>query len=80
MEKKYMGVYSIREYKKNDETKTKWLRVGAGFVNSDGSYNIRLNALPLMNPATGTVDLHMRYPIEKDETDETKHWDEEEPF
>lgn len=55
-------VFSIREYVAGKEIKTSWTRVGAAFENRDGSWNLRLHALPLPNPKTGLAELHMREP------------------
>lgn len=37
-------LYLITSYKdKDDKTQNRWRRVGAGFVNSDGSVNLRID-------------------------------------
>lgn len=41
----YKEVYTIVE--KEGDKKARWIRVGIGFVNKDGSINIILDALPL---------------------------------
>ena len=56
------GVYSITDYEKDGEKKTYWLRLGTAFKNRDDSFNILLKALPLADPKTGIVRLHMRMP------------------
>ena len=46
MEKeKVKDVFSITEDKKNPE-KTRWTKIGAAFVNKDGSINAFLDAFP----------------------------------
>lgn len=55
-------VFTIREYTQERQIKTHWTKIGAAFENSDGSWNLRLHALPLANPKTGLADLHMREP------------------
>lgn len=57
--RRYKVVYTIVE---NRERKF-WLRVGVGFENRDGSWNIRLDAVPV----NGT--LHMRDPDPADQRD-----------
>ena len=50
-------VYAISEGKNGDkETKTRWVRVGVAFDNSDGSINVLLDALPL----TGRLQIRNR--------------------
>lgn len=56
------SVFIINEYTKAGETRAQWLRIGAGFQNNDGSFNLLLRALPLPDPITGTARLHMRLP------------------
>lgn len=63
-------VFSIREYVHDKQLKTQWARVGVAFENQDGSWNLRLHALPLTNPKTGLADLHMRLPRPKEEANE----------
>jgi len=50
------GIFSIHKYK----AKAYWLRLGTAFPNSDGSFNLSLGAMPLPDPHTGIVRLHMR--------------------
>ncbi len=64
-EKQHYGVYTIREYQAGKEIKSNWLKIGIGFQNKDGSFNLMLNALPLSD-ATGVAKLHMRLPSEDD--------------
>lgn len=59
------GVYTIRRYSKNGQNRNHWLRIGSGFQNKDGSFNIRLRALPIPDQRSGTASLHMRLPKEK---------------
>ena len=55
-----MVVYEVFNIVKNDEGKGFWTRVGVAFENSDGSFNVKLNCLPL----NGT--LHIRERKDKD--------------
>lgn len=61
-EKRRFEVFFIHEYVQGNQIKKNWLKTGMGFENSDGSFNIRLNALPLTNPKSGVAELHMRLP------------------
>jgi hypothetical protein len=55
-------VYAIYESKNGDkEQKTRWVRVGVAFDNSDGSMNVLLDALPL----TGRLQIRTRNVAEK---------------
>lgn len=65
--KAYYDVFSIREYTQERQVKTSWIRLGMAFVNKDGSFNLRLHALPLTDLQTGTANLHMRLHEERDE-------------
>ena len=67
LEKRRFDVFTIREYTQDKQIKTQWTRVGVAFENSDGSWNLRLHALPLANPKTGLAELHMREPRPKEE-------------
>lgn len=58
--RQYYEVFSITEYTKDGETRSAWLRVGAAFVNRDGSLNLLLRALPLPDPKMGMARLYMR--------------------
>ena len=60
--KKTYAVFSTREYEKDGERKTYWMRLGSAFKNKDDSFNILLKALPLADPNTGLVHLHIRLP------------------
>lgn len=75
-EMKYLEVYAIRKIQ-GKEQKSRWTRIGTGFENKDGSFNLRLEALPVTNPETGTADLHMRLPKPKDDSAEhdSLSWD-----
>ena len=64
------GVFIINEYTRGGETRAQWLRVGAGFQNGDGSFNLLMRALPLPDPKTGMARLHMRLPQPKTETED----------
>lgn len=64
-------VFTIRDYMQDRQQKSQWTRVGVAFENQDGSWNLRLHALPLTNPKTGLADLHMRLPRPKEEGNET---------
>lgn len=61
-EKRHMEVYSIREYTQDKQLKNHWTRLGVAFENKDGSWNLRLHALPVTNPKSGLAELHMREP------------------
>lgn len=56
-------VFSIREYIQDRQIRYKWIKMGYAFQNTDGSHNINLWALPLPDPKTGMVKLHMRLPL-----------------
>ncbi|WP_300802444.1 hypothetical protein [uncultured Desulfovibrio sp.] len=60
-------VFQIRDYRVGREIRTQWTRLGAGWVNRDGSYNIQLHALPLPDPESGLAKLHMRKYVPRDE-------------
>lgn len=62
----YYEVFALHEYVQEKQIKTAWIRVGAAFPNSDGSFNLRLRALPITDPKTGTANLHMRLPRPRD--------------
>lgn len=40
-------VFSLTEYQKDGQKKTRWTKVGVGFENKDGSLSIMLDALPV---------------------------------
>lgn len=55
---KRLAVLAIQEYPdKNDETKkhTRWIKIGVGWPNRDGSINLTLDAFPI-----GTNRLQIR--------------------
>jgi len=55
-----IAVFSIREVAdKTDKEKKNsfWLRVGRAFVNSDGSLNVQLDAMPLDGKLNLRIDL-----------------------
>lgn len=58
--KEYYEAYVVRETKEGQPNS--WVRIGAGFVNVDGSINVVLDA----NPLDGTFQL--RKPKPKEET------------
>jgi hypothetical protein len=63
---------SPREYKtKSGETKTSWVRIGAGFAKDNGSFSLVFDALPLPDKE-GRVSVLMSIPKPKDKglTDE----------
>ena len=64
------GVFIINEYTRDGETKAQWLRIGAAFQNSDGSFNLLLRALPLSDPKTGVARLHLRLPQPKTDAED----------
>lgn len=55
-------VFTIHEYTHDRQIRNRWTRVGSAFENSDGSWNLRLWALPVANPKSGLAELHMRAP------------------
>lgn len=57
-------VYTIieREAGEGRDAKSFWVRIGSAFVNRDGSWNVKLDALPV----NGTMQI--RDPEPKDET------------
>jgi hypothetical protein len=55
-------VYAIYETKNGDkESKTRWVRVGVAFTNTDQSINVLLDALPL----SGRLHIRDRNAAEK---------------
>lgn len=64
---KYYDVFTISEFVQDRQVKTAWTKVGIAFVNQDGSFNIRLRALPITDLKTGTANLHMRLPRLKED-------------
>jgi hypothetical protein len=64
----HLVVYAPQEYRTGNTIKTRWIRLGAGFLSKERTgYNIILNALPLPDPRDGRVKLHMRPPFPKEE-------------
>jgi hypothetical protein len=41
------AVYTIVERPDGDSKKSFWVRIGIAFLNRDGSYNVKLDALPM---------------------------------
>ncbi len=69
MAKDFLEVFHIRNYTHNNEPKSHWTRIGTAFQNEkDGSYNVLLDLLPLPEPQSGKIKLHMRLPRPKDGT------------
>ena len=60
-------VFQIRDYRVGREIRTQWTRLGAAWLNRDGSYNIQLHALPLPDPDSGLAKLHMRKDVPRDD-------------
>lgn len=56
--RRFKEVWLVEDRK---EGKSIWTRVGVAFENADGSWNIRLSALPV-----GSGRLNMRDPLERD--------------
>ena len=54
----FLVAYVITKREVNGEEKSFWNRIGVAFRNKDGSYNIRLDALPVSG------ELHIREPKE----------------
>ena len=55
-------VFTIRDYMQDRQQKSQWTRIGVAFENQDGSWNLRLHALPLTDSKSGLAHLHMRPP------------------
>jgi len=53
-ERQMKTVFTTADYIQGGVRKSRWTRIGVGFVNSDGSITLRLDALPV----SGT--LHVR--------------------
>lgn len=66
----YLEVFTTSEYVQDKQVKTAWIKVGVAFPNQDGSFNIKLRALPITDPKTGTANLHMRLPRPKEDGQE----------
>lgn len=71
----YYEIFSIREYVKEGETKSSWLRIGAGFQNKNETFGLVLQAMPLPDPKSGLLRLYMR-PFRPKAGHDTEH-DEE---
>lgn len=69
MKERY-DVFSIHEFISDKQIKTAWTRLGVAFLNKDGSFNLRLRALPLTDPKTGTANLHMRLHVDNVDREE----------
>ena len=41
------AVYTIVERNEGEHKKSFWVRIGIAFLNRDGSYNVKLDALPM---------------------------------
>ena len=44
---KPMEIYAIKEYEKNGEKKSVWIRIGTAFENKDGSLNLFFDTFPV---------------------------------
>ena len=42
-----LGVYSVRNYEKDGEEKSRWTQIGTAFTCKDGSLNVVLDHVPL---------------------------------
>jgi hypothetical protein len=62
----HFEVFATRDYVENKQIKTHWHRLGTGFRNADGSFNIQLWSLPLPDTKTGLARLQMRVPQPRD--------------
>ena len=49
-----LGVYSVRNYEKDGEEKSKWTQIGTAFGCKDGSLNVVLDHVPL---GGGTINI-----------------------
>lgn len=47
IEKNRKDVFTIQETEKDGKKKSFFVRIGVGFVNQDGSINLKLDALPV---------------------------------
>ena len=68
----YYEIFSIREYIREGETKSSWLRIGAGFKNRDESFGLVFQAMPLPDPKSGLLRLYMR-PFRPEAERDTAH-------
>lgn len=64
---RHYEVFTIREYIADRQQRSQWTKVGVAFENKDGSFNIRLHALPVTNLKSGLAELHMRLPRPREE-------------
>jgi hypothetical protein len=69
-QRRFLEVFTIREYIQDKTVKSYWTKIGHCFENKDGSWNVRLHALPLTNPKTGMAEMHMRLPRPKEDRPE----------
>lgn len=60
-------LYHIKKETRNNEEKTYFDRVGRGFVNKDGSFNIWLETLPVGLNSETTFNFQLFKPKEKKE-------------
>jgi hypothetical protein len=60
-EKNMKSVFTITERTTNGATKSFWTKVGIGFVNRDGSINLRLDCIPI----NGTLQVREWEPSER---------------
>jgi len=58
--RRFKEVWLVEDRK---EGKAMWTRVGTAFENSDGSWNLRLSALPIA--ATGRLNVRDPLPVER---------------
>lgn len=63
----HYDLFATYEFRTGNEIKTAWIKAGTGFVNKDGSFNLRLRVLPLTDANTGTANLHMRLALPKED-------------
>lgn len=69
MAAKLWVLYHIKKENRNGEEKTYFNRVGRGFVNKNGSFNIWLETLPTGLTEETTFNLQEYKPREKKEAD-----------
>lgn len=60
-EKNMKVVWTITERTTNGATKSFWTKVGVGFVNRDGSINLRLDCIPI----SGNLQVREWEPMER---------------
>lgn len=66
----YFEVFTINEFVQDRQVKNAWMKIGVAFPNQDGSFNIKLRALPITDLKTGTANLHMRLPRPKEDKED----------